>query len=154
RLTKRVWNNKMLTIRTKVKVYQACVLSTLLYGSETWTLYSHQERRFNTFHMRSLRRLLGITWQDHVPNEDVLSRVGLKSMFAMLTQRRLRWLGHVCRMEDGRIPKEVLYGEIAAGPRPVGRPTLRYKDVCKRDLMGCEIDPEDLEEAVSDRAAW
>ena len=33
-LGKRVWDNTMLTISTKMKVYQACVLSTLLYGSE------------------------------------------------------------------------------------------------------------------------
>ena len=37
-LTKRVWENTMLTIKTKTQVYQACVLSTLLYGSESWTL--------------------------------------------------------------------------------------------------------------------
>ena len=34
KLSKRVWENKKLTINTKVKVYNACVLSTLLYGSE------------------------------------------------------------------------------------------------------------------------
>ena len=48
RLGKRVWDNTMLTIRTKMKVYQAYVLSMLLYGSGTWILYSHQERRLNT----------------------------------------------------------------------------------------------------------
>ena len=37
RLGKRVWNSTMLTISTKMKVYQASMLSTLLYGSETWT---------------------------------------------------------------------------------------------------------------------
>ena len=42
-LAKRVWENSMLTINTKMKVYQACVLSMLLYGSEAWTLYSCQE---------------------------------------------------------------------------------------------------------------
>ena len=52
RLTKRVWENTMLTIKTKTQVYQACVLSTLLYGSESWTLYTRQERRLNTFHLR------------------------------------------------------------------------------------------------------
>ncbi|XP_052253146.1 uncharacterized protein LOC127859679 [Dreissena polymorpha] len=36
-LTMRVWKNKLLTEKTKTRVYQACVLSTLLYGSETWT---------------------------------------------------------------------------------------------------------------------
>ena len=39
RLAKRVWDNPMLTTNTKLKVYQACVLSTLLYGSEAWSLY-------------------------------------------------------------------------------------------------------------------
>ena len=37
-LAKRVWENSMLTINTKMKVYQACVLSTLPYGSKAWTL--------------------------------------------------------------------------------------------------------------------
>ena len=38
RLTKRVWSNAMLTTNTKMRVYQACVVSILLYGSESWTL--------------------------------------------------------------------------------------------------------------------
>lgn len=154
RLKKRIWDNTMLTTNTRMKVYQACVLSTLLYGSEAWTLYSRQERRLNAFHMRCLRRLLGTTWQDHVTNEDILSQAGMPSMFAILTQRRLRWLGHVCRMDDGRIPKDVLYGELATGTRLTGRPTLRYKDVCKRDLKSCRVDPADLEKAASIRTNW
>ena len=35
RLSKRAWENTMLTTNTKMKIYQACVLSTLLYGSES-----------------------------------------------------------------------------------------------------------------------
>ena len=154
RLAKRVWDNPMLTTNTKMRVYQACVLSTLLYGSEAWTLYSRQERRLNAFHLRCLRRLLGITWQDRVTNIDVLSRANLPSMFAILTQRRLRWLGHVTRMDDGRIPKDLLYGELATGTRPTGRPALRFKDVCKRDLKAGGLNPPDLESAASDRDSW
>jgi hypothetical protein len=92
-----------------MRVYQACVLSMLLYGSESWTLYSHQERRLNAFHMRNLRRLLGITKQDRVRNTSVSAQAGMPSLFAILSQRRLRWLGHVCRMEDRHIPKDFLY---------------------------------------------
>ncbi len=62
RLTKRVWNNSMLTINTEMKVYQASVLRILLYGSETWTMYIWQECRINSFHLRWVRRILGITW--------------------------------------------------------------------------------------------
>ena len=41
KLTKRVWDNKHLTNITKVKVYRTCVISTLLYGSESWATYAH-----------------------------------------------------------------------------------------------------------------
>ncbi|XP_062574231.1 uncharacterized protein LOC134236070 [Saccostrea cucullata] len=84
--------------------------------------------------MRCLRRILGISWQDHVTNKDVLRQSGLPSLFALLSQRRLRWLGHVSRMDNGRIPKDVLYGELATGSRPTGRPVFRYNDVLKRDM--------------------
>ena len=65
--------------------------------------------------MRCLRRILGISWQEKNPNTEVLARAGLPSMLTLLRQRRLRWLGHVRRMEDGRIPKDILYGQLAAG---------------------------------------
>ena len=118
----------MLTISTKMKVYQACVLSTLLYSSETWTLYSCHERRLNTFHLRCLRRILGITWQDWVPNKDVVAQAGLPSMFALLNQRRLGWLGHVSGMKEGQIP---LYSKLTTGTRPVV--------VCNRTLKAGNI---------------
>ena len=101
RLSRRVWTNNMLTINTKITVYKACVLSTLLYASESWTMYSSQEIKINTFHMRCLRRILGITWRDKVTNNEVLERAGIPSMFTFLRQRRIRWLGHGFRMADG-----------------------------------------------------
>ena len=90
RLTKRVWDNPVLSVNTKRKVYRARVLGTLLYGSESWTPYSRQEQRLNVFHMRNLRRILHITWQDRISNKSVLKRAGLPSMFALLAQRCLR----------------------------------------------------------------
>ncbi len=103
----------MLTTNTKIKVYQASVLSIFLYGSETWTMYIWQERRLNSFHLRCLRRIRGITWQDRVPNTEVLDQTKTFSMHALLSQICLRWLGHVCQMQDGRIPKDIMYGELA-----------------------------------------
>ena len=54
RLTPRVWTNPKLTVKTKMAVYNACVLSTLLYGREIWTTYARHEKRLNSFHLRSL----------------------------------------------------------------------------------------------------
>ena len=124
-------------------VYNACIISTLLYGSEVWTTYSKQERKLNSFHVRCLRR-----------NAQVLERAGLTTMFTLLRKRRLRWLGHVRRMEDGRIPKDILYGELASGNRTVGRPQLRYKDVCERDMKALGINTESWEDGAADCNKW
>ena len=74
-------------------------------------------------------------------------------MFAILAQRRLRWLGHVCRMEDGRIPKDILYGELTTGKHPTGRPALRHIDVWKKDLKSRGFNPGELEAETSDRTS-
>ena len=52
KLNKRVWQNINLTMNTRLKVYQACVTSILLYGSEIWTPYARQEAKLNSFHLR------------------------------------------------------------------------------------------------------
>ena len=135
RLTNRVWSNNKLSDHTKVNVYKACVISTLLYGSDSWTMHALQEKRLNVFHMRCLRRILGITCQDRVANKVVLKKAGIPSLYTLLKQRCMRWLGHVTRMKDGRIPKDCLYGKLATGKRLTGRSQLRFKDVCKRDLQ-------------------
>ena len=57
-------------------------------------------------------------------------------------------------MEDGRIPKDILYGELASGKRSVGRPQLRYKDVCKHDMKALDINTENWEEIAADRSKW
>ena len=106
------------------------------------------------FHMRCLRRILGISWQDKVTNNEVLSKAGIPSMYTLLRQRRLRWLGHVYRMEDGRIPKDLLYGELARGQRNKGRPQLRFKDVCKRDMKAVIMDTDNWEALATNRVKW
>ena len=145
KLSSRVWENKKLTTQTKTAVYRACVLSTLLYGSESWTTYAGQEKRLHTYHTRCFRRILSIHWTDKVTNNIVLERAGVPTIFTLLRQRRLRWLGHIRRMSDGRIPKDLLYGELDHGLRPVGRPKLRFKDTCKRDMIEIGLDVENWE---------
>ncbi|KAI8487404.1 hypothetical protein Bbelb_348730 [Branchiostoma belcheri] len=152
KLSKRVWENQKLTKKTKVLVYNTCVLSTLLYGSEAWTVYSRQEKRLNSFHLRCLRKILNIKWQDKITNELVLQQAGSLSLFEILRRNRLRWLGHVARMDDNRLPKKILYGELSQGSRPRGRPKLRFKDLCKATLQDFSI--ESWEKAASDRSKW
>ena len=153
-LEKRVWENSMLPINSKMKVYQACLLSTLLYGSEAWTLYLQQECRLNAFHLLCLRRILGITWQECVPNKIILAQLGIPSMFALLMKRCLHWLGHVSCMQDGWIPKDMLYSELTTGSRSAGRPVLHLKDISKQDVKAGNINSAGWEAVAADCISW
>ena len=143
-------------------VYSACVVSTLMYGSETWTTYARQEKRLNSFHLRSIRRILGISWQDRESNTEVLPRAKHPSMspsqaskhVTLLRQLRLRWLGHVYRMEDGLISKDILYRDLTSGRRTKGHSQLRCKGICKRDMNALHINTESWEDIAADSIMW
>ena len=66
----------------------------------------------------------------------------------------MRCLGHVVRMDDGRIHKDLLYSDLVQGKCPTGRPQPLYKDFCKRDLKAMDIDITTWEAVASDRTAW
>ena len=121
-MRKRVFDSHDLTIPTKVAVYNQCLMPLLLYGSETWTLYQHEVRQLHTIQQRHLRLILNIKWDDLISNEEVLRRAHVEDIEIKLVRSRLRWLGHVCRMNVDRPVKELLYCELAHGSRKVGRP--------------------------------
>ena len=83
----------------------------------------------------------------------MLEKAGIPSLHTLLKQRHMRWLGHVTPMEDSRIPKDLLCGELATGKRPTERPQLRFKDVCKRDLQALGINSDSWEVTATDRDA-
>ena len=93
KMNQRVWNNSRRTEKTRLHVYQACVPSTLLYGSETWTTCARQEKKLNSFHIRNLRRILQIKRQEKVPDAEMLERASINSLHTSLSERRLRRMG-------------------------------------------------------------
>ena len=83
-----------------------------------------------------------------------MERANMNSMPAIICNRRMRWLGHVRRMDKGRIPKDLLYSELIEGTRPVGRPRLRFKYVCKKDMKTCHINTNTWEACPKDCVTW
>ena len=134
--------------------YQVCTHMCSIFCCYAWTTYTRQEKKLNSFHLRCLRRILDISWQDKITNTEVLERASSFSMYTLLSQRRLRWLGHVHRMANGRISKDMLYGELVTGTRTVGRPYLRYRDTCNHDMKVAGIDTTTWDAAADDRGHW
>ena len=100
----KLWKDPHLARSTKISVYKSVVLASLLYGGETWAWSQVAIRPLATFHMRCLRKLCGVTRWHKISNTDILSRCSMESVDTLLRFRRLRWLGHIARMDDERIP--------------------------------------------------
>ncbi|BHF73377.1 hypothetical protein SprV_0401645800 [Sparganum proliferum] len=154
RLQSTVWNRHGLQMSTKLKMYKAVILPTLLYGAETWTVYTKQARRLNHFHLICLRRILRLNWQDRIPDTDVLEQTGILSSYTMLRQMQLRWSGHLVPMDDQRLSKRLFYGDVATGSRRQGGQIRRYRDTLKSSLKRLQINPTNWEELALDRPTW
>ena len=80
RLRGSVWDRSGIRFDTKLNVYKAVVLTTLLYACETWTVNQRHAKRLNHFHTSCLRKHLKIKWQDRIPNTEVLKRAAMQSV--------------------------------------------------------------------------
>ena len=80
RLHGSVWDRSGISLDTKLKVYKAVVLPTLLYACETWTVYQRHAKKLNHIHTSCLRKFLKIKWQDMIPDTEVSSETGSVKM--------------------------------------------------------------------------
>ena len=154
RLWTRVWTERGIKLSTKIAVYRAVVLTSLLYGCETWTPYRRHIRLLDQFHLRCLRKIMGIKWQDRITNTEVLERANISGIEALLIKSRLRWTGYVMRMTNDRIPKQLFLSELSTGTRAQGAPLKRYKDAVKSSLKACSIPVMGWEALTLDRTSW
>ena len=70
-----IWDDKNIDLSSKIRLLCSLVISIYLYSCETWTLTAEIERKIQTVEMRSFRRLLDISYKDHITNKEVQSRV-------------------------------------------------------------------------------
>ena len=136
----KVWNSKEMSRTTKVRMYETLVLSALLYNSETWTLKETQKQRLRVFEMACLRKIEGVTRRDRIRNEEIYNRLNIKhDIVDRIQNRRLRYFGHVTRMQNERYPKIALNGYVHGRRR--GRPKKRWLDMIKEDCreMGLSV---------------
>ncbi|KAI5727654.1 hypothetical protein M8J77_005229 [Diaphorina citri] len=118
----RVWKPHDLSLKLKLNIYKTVVLSTLLYSSECWTILGKHIQKLNAFHLRCLRTISKISWENRIPSEQVLRQTGMFKIENIIRQRRLRWAGHLSRMPDTRIPHKIAFSELKVGKRPQCKP--------------------------------
>jgi hypothetical protein len=153
RLRERVFDSHDLTLSTKIAVYKAVVIPTMTYGCETWVNYRRHTKSLEKLQQRHLRQLLRIRWFHKISNAEVLRRSNCHSIDTILSRALLRWSGHVVRMNDNRLPKNILYGELTNGKRKQGGQRKRYKDNLHTVLKSVGRQ-SDWETTVTNRSEW
>ena len=111
-------------------------------------------RKLEAAHHKWLRRILGITWRDMVTNEEVRKRTGMGKIEDTLRKSRLRWFGHMHRMDTNRLPKQVLHWTPREGKRRRGRPRKNWNSTIVEDLRTIAMSWEEAETSAGDRTIW
>ena len=78
-----IWNDKNIAINSKIRLMRSLAMSIFLYACETWTITADIERRIHALEMRCFRKLLGISYRDHITNEEVKAMQNWKRHWAM-----------------------------------------------------------------------
>nr|CAH7729365.1 unnamed protein product [Callosobruchus chinensis] len=102
--------------------------SVLLYVAEAWTLKAAAINRIEAFEMWTLRRMLKISWTEHVRNDDVLrmARLEDRELFEHIKKRKISYLRHIILGEPYEFQRLILQGKIEGGKRGIGRKKLSW----------------------------
>jgi len=126
RKLKNIWESKEISTWTKVKLYEALVLSVVLYNSETWTSTNENVQRLKVFEMACLCRLACVSRRQHIRSIEIKEQLGvITDLQHRLQIKRLKYFGHVERMGQERHPHIARHGRMD-GVRSRGRPRRRY----------------------------
>ena len=69
------WNDRSISLSFKVRQMRSLVTSIFLYACESWTLTAELQRRIQAMEMRCYRKILHISYKDHVTNEEVRAKI-------------------------------------------------------------------------------
>ena len=149
--TKPVWIDKSISLSSKIRLMRSLVTSIFLYACESWTLTAELHRKIQAMEMRCYRKILHISYKDHVTNEEVRAKIQQaigphENLLTVVKRRKLQWYGHVSRSSG--LAKTILQDTVKGGRRQ-GRQRKRWEDNI-REQTGLEFGKS--QRAVENRA--
>jgi len=118
----------------KIWLYNVIVLSVATYARDTWKMTVNIAQELNVFHQQCLRKLLHISYLDHITNEEVPKRAGSTKLQDTVTERRFRLAGHILRLPSHRHSNIAMRWTPVGGTRKRGRPKKTWRRTLQEDL--------------------
>ena len=152
----RIWRSHIITIETKVRIFNTTCVTVLLYGCESWVISSEMESKINSFATSCYRIMLNIKRIDHVPNAQLYVDTNTEPLIKRVRLRQLTFLGHILRMpEDEPCMMYALYTPTH-GRRRAGRQKTSYLSYVQK-LLGDTDDmmqPQHIKNLALNRNQW
>ena len=129
---------------------QCYLIPILTYGSECWILSPNMERKLEATEMWFHRRMLHISWKDHVTNDDVLRRARTeRKLMNRIRAGQMSFLGHIMRKHG--LEHIVVTGKIEGERSSRGRPRLNFMKSLSQLLKISEVE---IIERTRNREEW
>ena len=145
-------------LELKIRMLRAEVLATMLYGCVTWSPRACHYDTLRRAHHRFLTRCIG--WRKHnradhpISYLDTLLKTGSESIEATLRRRRILFAGFVAHIEDTRLPKCVMFGEMVGGTGCVGGQEKEWMGYFLDDIRAFGINADQWTTAAQDEGEW
>ena len=102
-----ILTSKHVSLRTCGKVFNACVHSALMHGSETWAPTAPDLQRLRWNDRSMVRWICGVSDDGKVSADTLCAMLGVQEVTAALRTRHLRWCGHVAPSSSCINPSQV-----------------------------------------------
>ena len=130
-----VWKNAGINKHRKIEVYNACVVSKLLFSLECEALRKSDKSRVDAFHCRCLRRILKVapSWISHVPNNVILAAADSQPLSERLAFQQVLF-GKIAKQPNSSFIRQLTFEDSSINPtrcvyRRRGRPRLAWQSV-------------------------
>ncbi|KHN75854.1 Putative uncharacterized transposon-derived protein F52C9.6, partial [Toxocara canis] len=120
------------TLSVKAELFNSTVLPLLLDGCETWNTTLAEEIKLAKTQLAMERRMVDVSRQQHIRNEGLRSRSGVKYVVEKKYKRKQGCAGHLARMKNNRWTKRIAEWNPRDARRPSGRPPTRREGPLRR----------------------
>ena len=145
-----IWKSSNISRRTKIKIYNSCVLSVLVYGAECWRMTERDISKLSTFHNGCLRKICKIFWPRKITNTELHQSTGSEDMSTILKRKRWRWIGHVLRRPTNDLARVALRW-TPEGKRKQGRPKTTWRRTVEAEMKAHGYSWGELERMAQNR---
>ncbi|KAJ4436939.1 hypothetical protein ANN_17071 [Periplaneta americana] len=128
-----IFEDKFQNLNIKKQTLKHCIISTLLYGCQTWSLTEREKLKLQRSQQKRERRIAKIPLRDEVSATTIRKMTGLQDIVMAAQRLKWKWGGHVSRLNTSRWAYVTNMWDPRTGKRTAGRPRARWSVFFRRE---------------------